>query len=161
MSDLLQNFRINLRTRIKFLNSFVRSRLTYACQNWNPTLVQLERLNVTYRKFLRRMVRGGFRFINEKENDYRLAISNDQLHEICNTTDVSEFICKQQTNYVAHVIRMNMNRGVKQLLFNDDTCKKKGRPQKSLLEQVVENKNSTIDDFCNFAMLKKTVGKTI
>ena len=34
LSNLLQNFHINLRTRISFLNCFVRSRLTYACQNW-------------------------------------------------------------------------------------------------------------------------------
>ena len=34
LSNLLQNFHINLRTRILFLNCFVRTRLTYACQNW-------------------------------------------------------------------------------------------------------------------------------
>ena len=31
MSNLLQNHRIHLSTRLKFLNSFVRSRLTYSC----------------------------------------------------------------------------------------------------------------------------------
>ena len=38
MSKLLQNFSINLRTRIVFLNSFIKSRLAYACQNWNLAL---------------------------------------------------------------------------------------------------------------------------
>ena len=33
MSNLLQNRHIFLKTRVKFLNSFVRSRLTYSCQN--------------------------------------------------------------------------------------------------------------------------------
>ncbi|XP_066934405.1 uncharacterized protein [Clytia hemisphaerica] len=42
MSNLLQNQRINLRTRINFLNSFVRSRLTYACQNWNLKKINLK-----------------------------------------------------------------------------------------------------------------------
>ena len=59
LSNLLQNFRVNLRTRILFLNSFVRSRLTYACQNWNLTLYQYERLDISYRTFLRRMEPGG------------------------------------------------------------------------------------------------------
>jgi len=46
MSNLLQNSRIILKTRIKFLNSFVRSRLTYACQNWNLTLVMRVRIGI-------------------------------------------------------------------------------------------------------------------
>ena len=37
MSNLLQNFSINLKSRVMFLNSSVRSRLSYACQNWNIT----------------------------------------------------------------------------------------------------------------------------
>ena len=56
MSNLLQNRHIFLKTRVKFLNSFVRSRLTYSCQNWNLTLCQYEKLNVTYHNLLRRMV---------------------------------------------------------------------------------------------------------
>ena len=46
MSNLLQNFSIYLRTRVMFLNSFVRSRLSYACQNWNLTQSQYDRLDV-------------------------------------------------------------------------------------------------------------------
>ena len=61
MSNLLQNRHIFLKTRVKFLNSFVRSRLTYSCQNWNLTLRQYEKLDVTYRNLLRRMVHGGFK----------------------------------------------------------------------------------------------------
>ena len=33
MANLLQNSKIHLKTRVKFLNSFVRSRLTYSCHN--------------------------------------------------------------------------------------------------------------------------------
>jgi len=91
-SNLLQNMRIYLKTRVKFLDTFVRSTLTYACQNWNVNKAQMERLDVTYRGFLRRMVRGGFRFVNESENDYRYCISNEQLHNICGSVDVSCFI---------------------------------------------------------------------
>ena len=75
MTNLLQNFSINLRTRVMFLNSFVRSRLTYACQNWNLTKLQYDRLDVTYRVFLRRMARGGFRFRDERNDDFRYVIN--------------------------------------------------------------------------------------
>ena len=104
MSNLLQNMRINLKTRIKFLNSLVRSTLTYACQNWNTNTNQMDRLNVTYRGFLRCMVRGGYRYINVSENDYRYRINNAELHNLCGTSDLSIFIQKQQQNYVEHVI---------------------------------------------------------
>ena len=79
LSNLLQNFQINLKTRIKFLDSFVRSRLTYACQNWNTTQYQLDRIDVTYRMFLRRMVRNGMKHVNEDENDFRMVLSNVRL----------------------------------------------------------------------------------
>ena len=155
-SNLLQNFRIDLRTRISFLNSFVRSRLTYACQNWNLTLAQYERMDVVYRRFLRRMVRNGFRYVDEANNDYRLTISNEQLHTICGTQDLSTFIKSQQSNYLSHVIRMSCERSTKQLLFNSDKCTKRGRPIKTLLEQVTSNQNISISEFCSLALGKKS-----
>ena len=154
MSNLLQNFSINLRTRVMFLNSFVRSRLSYACQNWNLTELQYDRLDVTYRVFLRRMVRGGFRFRDEINGDYRYVISNIQLHQICGTSDLSLFIRSQQRNYAMHIVRMSLERCVKCLMFNDDKYVKRGRPTRSLLDQVIDN-DVSIDQLCNIALGKK------
>ena len=117
MSNVLQNFQINLKTRILFLNSFVRSRLVYPCQNWNLSAQELDRIDTTYRKFLRRMVRGGFAFVNQAENDYRYLISNAQLHRICGTSDVSYFIRSQQHHYISHMIRMPLTRSLKKTCF--------------------------------------------
>ena len=58
-----------------FLNSFVRSRLCYSCQKY-------DRLDVAYRVLLRRMVRGGFRFFDESNGDFRHVINNDRLYQI-------------------------------------------------------------------------------
>ena len=116
MSYLLQNFRVNLKTRILFLNLFVRSRLAYACQNWNVNQQQFDRLDVTYRKFLRRMIRGGFRFVNRNDNDYCYVIYNAELHRICEKSDVSIFIKSQQHHYVSH---MPISHSLKLLTFND------------------------------------------
>jgi len=145
MTNLLQNFNISLKTRIIFLNSYVRSRLLFACQNWNLNSNQLERLNVTYRRFLRRMIRGGFRFVDETNNDYRYQINNKQLHEICDTADLSIYIGKQQFEYAKHVIRMSQERSLKLLMFNDDKYKKRG----------TEQNNINVSELCNSAMLKK------
>ena len=156
MSYLLQNFQINLKTRILFLNCFVRSRLTYASQNWNVSQHQFDRLDVTYRKFLRRMIRGGFRFVNPNDNDYRYTICNTDLHRICGTSDISNFIKSQQHHYLSHVIRMPISRSLKLLTFNDDHYTKRGRPNKSLLDQVVERRSiSIIAQYCSLALSKK------
>ena len=159
MSNLLQNFSINLRTRVMFLNSFVRSRLCYSCQNWNLTQYQYDRLDVAYRVFLRRMVRGGFRFCDESNGDFRYVINNNRLHQICGTSDLSLFIKLQQRNYVMHVIRMSLERNVKCLTFNDDKNVRRGRPAKSLLHQVTDNENVSIDQLCNIS-LGKNLGRS-
>ncbi|XP_066925162.1 uncharacterized protein [Clytia hemisphaerica] len=145
MGNLLQNMRINLKTRIKFLNSFVRSTLTCACQNWNTNTNQIDRLDATYRGFLRRMVRGG----------YRYCITNEELHNLCGTSDLSTFIRKQQQNYVQHVIRMPVYRSVKLLAFNCDKYTKRGRSCKTLLDQVVDSSGLSLDELCNRALARK------
>ena len=120
LSNLLQNFHINLRTRILFLNCFVRTRLTHAFHNWCLTTNQLDRLDITYRTFLRRMARNGFKQIDRENNDFRLVVTNANLHSLCGTRDISEFIQLQQSHYTAHVIRKPSERSLKKLMLNDD-----------------------------------------
>ena len=78
LSNLLQNRSILMKTRIKFLNSFVRSRLVYACQNWNLTIAQYEKIDSVYQTLLRRMVRGGFK--RQGDGDFRYKLSNIKIH---------------------------------------------------------------------------------
>jgi len=70
------------------------------------------------------MVRNGFKQVDRDPNDFRLVITNDTLHKICGTHNISEFIKHQQSNYALHVIRMPNERSLKQLMFNDDVYKK-------------------------------------
>ena len=152
MTNLLQNFRIHLKTRILFLNSFVRSRLTYSCQNWNLTGAQYTKLDVIYRNLLRRMLKGGFKRVDSDQGDFRYKLSNEKVHAICGTSDVSCFIKNQQKSFASHVVRMSNNRCIKQLMFNDDKCCRTGRTHTTLLEQVVNNTNSTLEKFINLSM---------
>ena len=98
------------------------------------------------------MVRNGFKYVDETNNNFRLIIENNHLHRICGTKDVCVFIKDQQRKFLAHVVRMDVERNVKLLNFNDDKCVKRGRPVKSLLEQVTENLNMTVDAFCTMAL---------
>ena len=74
------------------------------------------------------MIRNGFKQIDRENNGYRLVITNENLHELCGTRDVTDFIKSQQSSYVTHVIRMPNERSLKQLMFNDATYRKRGRP---------------------------------
>ena len=69
MANLLQNSTIHLKTKVKFRNTFVHSRLMYSCQNRNSTVVQFEKLEVTNWNLLKRMIRGGFKSIGDNDGD--------------------------------------------------------------------------------------------
>ena len=57
-------------------------------------------------------------------------INNEFIHSLRGTRDISEFIQLQQSHYTAHVIRVPSERSLKQLMFNDDACKRRGRLHK-------------------------------
>ena len=101
------------------------------------------------------MIQNGFKQVDSDNNDFRLVINNYNLHKLCGTHDVSTFIKQQQSNYCAHVIRMSNERSLKQLMFNDDDSRKHGRPLKMLLEQVISNKNISIDELCRMSVSEK------
>jgi hypothetical protein len=136
------------------IRELVRSRLTYSCQNWNLNQVQFDRLDVCYRRFLRRMIRGGFKRKSDSENEFSLKINNNKLHQLCGTRDVNQFIKEQQCNYAGHIVRTSSDRATKKLMFNSDRYTKAGRTTPTLLEQAATNRNSTVDGFCNYAMAR-------
>ena len=117
------NKSISLKTRVLLLNSLIRSRLTYACQTWCLTAKQRDSLDVSYNRMLRIMVRNGFK---RKPNSWAYALTNEELYRICGTESVSVFIIRQQTRYVAHIVRKEDDSLTKRLTFNDDTCHQRG-----------------------------------
>ena len=127
MTNLIQNSKIHLNTRVKVLNSFVRSRLTYSCKNQNLTVGQFEKLDVTYRSLVRKMIRGGFKSIGDNDEYFRYKLNNLKIHAICCTSDVSNFIRKQQKNYAGHLVRRHIEHCEKQLMFKDNKYHRTGR----------------------------------
>ena len=112
-----------------FLNSLVRSRLTYGCHAWRPSSPELNKLDSTYRFFLRSMIFYGLDRVNrppanvasrnssessdEEEYDWRYTITNEKLQDITKTSSIADFYKMQQVTWIAHVIRRD----------NDNVCK--------------------------------------
>ena len=138
------------------LNSMVRSRLTYSCQTWNLNVQQQQRIRSCYNAMLRKMIRRGFERRNRDENDYSFLITNDEVLQISKTEDVISHVEKQQTKYLAHIARRSNANTAKRLLFNDDKNLKRGRPIKTLEQYVLENNNTTADQFYRGALRKYT-----
>ena len=95
---LLKNYRINLQTRIHFLNSLVRSRLTYNCQTWPLTKAQTGTLNASYVRYLRELLRGG---ASRKPNTHSMMLTNKEVYEITKTEELGCFISDLQQKFIA------------------------------------------------------------
>ena len=144
MANLLQNSTIHLKTKVKFRNTFVHSRLMYSCQNRNSTVVQFEKLEVTNWNLLRRMIRGGLKSIGDNDGDPWYKLNNEKIQAICCTSNVSNFVRKQRKSYAGYVVRMPIEHYEKQLILNDDKYHRIGRVTTTLLEQVLKFNNCTI-----------------
>ena len=149
---LLKNYRINLQTRIHFLHSLVRSRLTYNCQTWPLTKAQTGTLNACYVKHLRELLRNG---TSRKPNSYSLILTNKDVHEITKTEELGCFISNLQQKFIARIIRAPNSNQNKMLLFNRDRNAKRGRKAPSLFEQVLKTRNQSLEEFCRDAMTEK------
>ena len=152
MSKKLQNKRIPLKTRVFLMNMLVRPILTYGLENMPLMQIQTQKLDSTYIHFLRRMVKGGFRRI---ENTYKLVLTNEKLLQICQTVNLQEFVLKRQTSFIAHQIRRNNDHMVKQLMFNVESKIGRGRPSHTLIEKIVSNLQISRDRFYEFCLLRK------
>jgi len=147
----LMNYKISLKTRVKILNSLVRSRLTYSCQCWSLTEKQKQKISSTYNGFLRRMVKGGFR---RKKDTWNFALTNNEILEMASTEEIEKFIHKQQRTFVARAIRMENTNGTKRLLFNDNPSRLPGR-KVTLYSNVLKAEGIHADEFIKRSMDEK------
>ena len=156
--NLFCNYKLSLHLRINFLNSLVRSRLVYGCQNWALTKAQYERLDGCYRTMLRKLVRGGFeRSAASSENDKKLKYhyNTEGILLFTKTENISTFVKRQQRNYAAHLIRTSNSKPTKQFMFNNDKYRKPGNHAPELLQQVVKQSELTRSEFLDRAASRK------
>ena len=147
--NLFTNHKISLGLRVSFLNSLVRSRLTYGCQNWALTKSMFEKLDSCYRIMLRKLIKGGFR--KAEVDGMKPFYLTDDILRIAKAEDVSKFVKRQQRNYTAHLARTSNSNPTKQLMFNDDKYRKPGNHAPELLQQSVKNSGVSRDEFLNRA----------
>ena len=131
----LLNMKINIKVRVQILNSLIRSRITYSCQTWSITKLQLNKMTSTYMSFLRKMTKGGYR---RKENSWGYVLTNEDLLRIAKTVDLPTFVKGQQRNYVQKIITQDNTSITKRLMFNNNKSSKTG-PMTTLLSSVVKN----------------------
>ena len=86
---LFKNFAICLSTRVKLLNSLVRSRLVYNCQTWPMTKTQINTLNAAYVRFLRQLLRHGQTKIGDT---YKPKIKNDEVYRLTKSEHLFTYI---------------------------------------------------------------------
>ena len=125
---VFQNNSIALSTRISYLESLVRSKLVYGCQSWCLTKKQSDKLDATYISFQRKMVRGGsqrqaketYTRKDGSEGEFsKFRMTNEKIVDICKRGKLSDFIQRQQQNWIGHCVRANDKNFIKQLTFLD------------------------------------------
>ena len=175
---LLTNRNKQLETRLLFLTSLVKSRLTYGCHVWRPSQPEISKIESTYRHFLRSMIRHGHDRVNpptstqsdssdealsEEENDvdWRYVITNDQLYNITNTETIEKYYKKQRTQWVSHIIRRSNDNICKILLFHTVKRKKLGRKTPSLLEEVIKDSGMSYSQFIKASFTKQNTTRQV
>ena len=88
LKHLLTDQQITTSTRLKFLNSFVRSRLTYSAATWDLTETQIASLEVIWLRLLRRMVKGGFK----RKEKFKLVFTNQAIYRITAARSISSYL---------------------------------------------------------------------
>ena len=105
-SKLVKNRHFNLKVGFEYLESLVKSQLSYGVQNWNITEKLKNRLNAAWENFLRKTTNQGYKRKLNDANPFKLLCFN------CNIQTV------QQEKFLAHVIRSSDEGITKRLLFN-------------------------------------------
>ena len=143
LKQILTDRRILMSTRLNILEACIRSRLLYSVQAWELSGQELRKIESIWCNFLRKMVVNGFKRKNVPSDylkalkrskkskkdtqptvpkpddlDWSYVYSNQQLKEITETSDISNFCKSQHLRYVAHATRLENYSFHKQLLFS-------------------------------------------
>jgi len=150
---LLRNHHINLKTRIIFLNSYVRSRMTYGCQCWSAIQEILDKLDSSYRLMLHKIVWSVLDELTNKIMTFaRYKISNKQLHQIYQTKDISTYMRDRQVNFLAHIIKKSNDCTTKQMTFEKNPNTRRGRKLNTLMTNVLEFLKLDLNQICQMAL---------
>ena len=156
--NLFCNHHLSLGVRVRFFNALIRSKLTYGCQNWALTIAQYNRIDACQNIMFRKMIRGGFKrakVSEENSNEFKFYYPNVRILKITKSEFVSDYIKRQQRNYVAHLIRTSNTNPTKQMMHNSDKYHKRGRQAPELYQQVIQQSGVPEVEFRSQAVDRK------
>ena len=167
LKNFFKNRKIKLATRIKFFNSLVRSRLTYLASGWTITKSELDKIQSATTSLLRHMVKGGLQ--NQEAQCYtkkdgsegtfaKPVLKNEEILKITGIESITEYVHRQQDNWIGHCIRADDDTYIKRLTFADHfkgEAKKRGKLNTTYVQVLQrfecndkkEKENKMIDHF--------------
>ena len=123
-----KNRKIHLSTRVRFLESLVRSRMVYGCACWTLTKRQTEKINAAYTQFLRHMVKAGnqkqaqqTQYTRKDGSEHHFSkylLTNDEVIKRSGAKSLTSFIQEQQQNWIGHCARASVDEYIKTLTFH-------------------------------------------
>ena len=110
---------INKFSKIRFLEAYVRSRLTYAVAATVPTEATLGSLSACWYRFLRRLHPFGFarKSLPDGSAGTAFTMTNDALNSYFSTPPIRDYMHVQFLNYIAHIVRRDASHPTKKALF--------------------------------------------
>lgn len=170
LKHFFKNHKIQLQTRIKYLHSLVRSRLTYLAAGWTITKSQLEKLDSCYIRFLRNMIKGGWqrqkseKYVRKKdgvEGEFaKLKVTNKEILKIAKIKTITEFVHQRQEDWIGHCVRAKNSTFIKQLTFADyfkTDVKKRGVLNSTYRQVSIKFKEKNHDENDMIKMMKNRV----
>ena len=86
-----------------------------------------------------------------KNNDLKFKITDEQLHKICGTEDISDYISHQQLKLIARMIRRDNDTVIKGITFESTKATRRGPTCKTLPSSAVKIMNLDVISLCKMA----------
>ena len=99
----------------------------YSVQTWELTTKELAKIEVVWNRFLRKMVKGGYKRQSEdvgnknddEKQEWKFKYSNSDLQHITGTKSIKSICISHQLKYISHICRMDNADIRRQLLFDE------------------------------------------
>jgi hypothetical protein len=132
----LQGPKIPLHIKIKLYNALVASVMIYNSNSWAAPAIVLEKLNITHRNHLRRIL---------KIHWPKGIITNNELYSRCKTDKLSDRVIKYRWTMFGHVLRLDENSPAFSSLkfaLTNNLKSRKGRHQSNLFNLLTSDLKS-------------------
>ena len=133
-TKIFKSHDIGIRTKLRILNTCVLPILIYGCESWTIKKGMENRLITTENKWLRRILRIG----------YKEHITNEEIRKRTRQPSIIEVIRKRRMRWAGHVLRMNERRPTKQIFdYKPEGKRSQGRPKKRWTDCLEEDLSKT------------------